>query len=361
MLTSPTTKDFMELIGSPFVNQEMGRVRSDKLLLQIYQKAFYDRVAPLYLHKFRRKGWLRELEDRYVFVREREAMTLSVLSDLAAKLNEWDWHGYAIFKSIKPYPAIPNDTDVLIFGEKKEFDSALAHLYECGYIFHEWAPMQTTLYDPRGKGQIGKGKKGGAYYIYVYSDISTDYFLYIDKRSLLPHVHTVPLNGTQVRTVRKEVELAIILFHNVFPERTFQLEHFYMPLYRLKDDDFDLDILIEFVEKQKLIYAISTNLTIVEHLHDKVFGFVPGPIHELLDRWGRNSYELERFKSKGQETPYLFSPKTFWITFFQKIRDGAALKSLFTQGLHMLNPVFFLDVVVSLKNRFSERGMYHLE
>ena len=311
---SVTTADLIKLIGTPF-QQRNRTLPSAKLLLRVYEKAFYDRVAPLYLHKFRRKGWLPALEDHYIFVRDRESMTLSVLSDLAENLNGWNEHSYAIFKSIKPYPAIPNDTDVLIFGGKKEFESAIAHLYDRGYIFHEWAPMQTTLYDPRGKGKIGKGKKGGTYYIDVYSDISTDYFLYIDKRSLLPYVHAVALNGTQVRTMRKEVEMAIILFHNVFPERTFQLEHFYMPLYHLKSDDFDLDILIEFAEKQKLSYAISTNLTIVEHQHDKVFGFIPDPIRQLLDRWGRNSYELKRFIRMGEETPYLFSPKTFWITF----------------------------------------------
>jgi hypothetical protein len=63
----------------------------------------------------------------------------------------------------------------------------------------------------------------------------------------------------------------------------------------------------------------------------------------------------------GEETPYMFSPRTFWLTFLNKIKDNAALKSLFVQGLHMLNPVFFMDVMVSLKNRFSEKGIYHLE
>ncbi len=152
--------NLIKLIGTPF-SQKYFHPVSDALLLEIYEKAFYDRVAPLYLHKFRHEGWLPKLEDHYVFVRDREAMTRSVLSELAANLNDWDENGYVIFKSLKPYPAIPNDTDVLIFGGKREFKSALAHLYKQGYLFHEWAPMQTTLYDARGKGKIGVGKKGG--------------------------------------------------------------------------------------------------------------------------------------------------------------------------------------------------------
>jgi hypothetical protein len=63
----------------------------------------------------------------------------------------------------------------------------------------------------------------------------------------------------------------------------------------------------------------------------------------------------------GDKTPYMFSPRTYWRTFCHKIKDSEALKSLFVQGLHMLNPVFFLDVMTSLRNRLSEKGTYHLE
>ena len=359
-MTEVGTADLVKLIGTPFTSDKF-QAPCDKYLEQVYEKAFSERLAPLYLHKFKYEGWSDDLEERFHFVQKREKMTLKVLSDLANNLNEWDETGYSIFKSIKPYPAIPNDTDVIVFGGKKKFESALAYLYECGYIFHEWAPMQTTLYDPRGKGKIGKGKKGGTYYIDVYSDISTDYFLYINKNSLIPYIESRELNGTMIRNVQKEIELAIILFHNVFPERTFQLEHFYMPLYHLKDNGFDTNIMIKFAEEQRLAYAIATNLTIVEFIHNKVFGFVPNRIGQLLDKWRRNEFELDRFRKMGEKTPYMFSPRTFWITFLHKIKDNAALKSLFVQGLHMLNPVFFMDVMGSLKNRFGEKGTYHLE
>lgn len=359
-MTEVATADLVKQIGTPFVSDKF-ETPCDTYLEQVYEKAFCERIAPLLLHKFRYEGWSSNLEKRFCFIKEREKTTLMVLSDLADNLNNWDGAGYSIFKSIKPYPAIPNDTDVIIFGGKKEFKSALAYLYECGYIFHEWAPMQTTLYDPRGKGKIGKGKKGGTYYIDIYSDISTDYFLYINKNSLLPHIENREMNGVNIRNVRKEVELAIILFHNLFPERTFQLEHFYMPLYILKDNSFDINTMIKFAEEQQLVYAIAANLTIIEYIHTSVFGFVPNKIRQLLDKWHRNEHELGRFKKMGEETPYLFSPMTFWITFFHKIKDNAALKSLFIQGLHMLNPVFFLDVMTSLKSRLSAKGIYHLE
>lgn len=356
------TADLIKVVGSPFTTQNSSY--PDEFLLRIYDRAFFDRVAPLYLHMHRRTDWDPKLERHYRFVVEREAKTRSVLSGLAKQLNDWDSHdslGYVIFKSLKPYPAIPNDTDVLIFGGKKEFESALKHLYAQNYVFHEWAPMQTTIYDPRGRGKIGAGKKGGTYYIDVYREISTDYVCYLGENAIHPHVIVCYINGVPVRLLRQEPELAIILFHNVFPERTYQLEHFYMPLYCFADPSFDLNLFMHFAEANGLTRAIRTNLSFAEVLHKQHFGFVPQPIERVLDKWGRSQMETERFIQMGMESPYLFSTWLFWKAATEKVKDTVFLKSLLVQGMHMMNPLFFLDVVVSLKRRFSERGVYHME
>ena len=353
------TYELIKIIGSPFV-EEKKEVNQDTLE-RIYDQAFVDRVALLYLSLHRKDGWSNFLETKYQTLKDRRNRTLDVIASLGATLNRFGLDDYAIFKSLKPYPATPNDTDVIIFDGKEKFKAALDVLYKENYLFHEWAPMQTTLIHPEGKGKTGKGKKGGTYYIDMYSDISTDYFLYIDKRSLIPYVETRIVNGQKIQNIRKEIEVAIILFHNVFPERTFQLEHFYMPLYHLKEDDFDVEVMLKFARDQKLTRALSTNLTIVEYIHKKTFGFAPDRITRILDRIKRNDQELARFINKGEITPYMISPKTFWQTFIDKIFDPAAFRSLIIQGLHMLNPIFFFDVMRSLKNRFSEKGTYHLE
>ena len=361
MVTKANTKELIQLIGSPFVQRQGRSQPSDELLLVVYDRAFHARVAPLYLHMYRREGWDPKLEEHFAFVRDREAMTLTVLSDLAAALNELDGSGYVIFKSIKPYPAIPNDTDVLVFGGKKEFEAAVQYLYDRGHIFHEWAPLQTTVYDPRGKGKVGKGKKGGTYYIDVYREISTDYIRYLSKEAVSPYVIVKKINGVDVRLLRPEPELAIILFHNVFPERTYELEHFYMPLFDFADPQFDLDLFIRFVEQNWMTPAVAANLTLVEELHREHFGFVPEPVKQLLDRWGRNGREAARFRAGGLETPYMFSPWIFSVSLLTKLRDPSCLSSMGIQFLHMLNPVFFWDVVKSLRKRFSEHGTYHME
>ena len=134
-----------------------------------------------------------------------------------------------------------------------------------------------------------------------------------------------------------------------------------MPLYHLAEPDFDTDLMISFARQQRLTRALSVNLTLVAHIHNQVFGFVPQILTRVLERIGEDSAELARFIAKKEITPYMISPATFWKTFIDKIWDRAAFNSLITQGLHMLNPIFFLDVMKSLYNRFSEHGTYHME
>jgi hypothetical protein len=354
------THELIRLIGTPFGKTDR-TIPSAESLLDIFDKAFKSRVAPLYLSLYASEDWGERLRERLSFVRTRESNTLKVLSDLAKILNEWNRDGYVIFKSIKPYPAIPNDTDVLIFGGKREFESALHFLYDRGYVFHEWAPLQTTVYDPSGKGKIGKGKKGGIYYIDVYREISTDYVRYLNKRAVRPYVVERSIHGVDVCLLRREPELGIILFHNVFPERTYELEHFYMPLYYFADPQFNLELFVRFVEENRLVPAVAANLSLIEELHQTRFGFVPEPILYLLRKWGRKPHEVKRFKTNGLETPHLFSSWTFWASFLTKLLDLNCLSSVVTQFMHMLNPIFFWDVIKSLKKRFSEKGAYHME
>jgi hypothetical protein len=217
------------------------------------------------------------------------------------------------------------------------------------------------VYDPRGTGKIGVGKKGGTYYIDLYEEISTDYFSYMNKRRLKPFVVTRDVNGVPVRLLRPEPELAIVMFHSVFPERTFQLEHFYVPLHMLANRDFDLDAFVRFARESGSAYAVKTQCALIASLHEKHFGFVPAPIRRVLQALGSNPREVRRFEAKEGRTPYMFSPRTFWTAFAAKAMEWHCFKSLTRQGIKMLNPKFFMEVMGSIRLRMSERGTYHLE
>jgi len=358
--TGLTMKLFVELIGSPFLDVPLRRI-SDEELLEMYESAFANRVALLLLSLHRREGWHAELEKRYQALKMREQKTLEVIAGLGDTLNRICPDQYAVFKSIKPYPATPNDTDVICFAGKEGYEDAYRKLINAGYVFHEWAPQQRTLYDRRGIGRIGKGKKGGTYYVDLYAEISTDYFSYLNKHRLKKYVVTREVMGVSVKMLRPEPELAIVMFHSLFPERTFQLEHFYVPMYLLARSDFDHSMFIEFCRESGTEYAVRSHAGILASIHQKNFGFVPKPIQNILERLGHNRRELDNFDSKGGIMPYMFTPRTFWTAFAHKATEWYCFKSLAIQIFKMLNPKFSLDVLRSIRVRRSEQGTYHLE
>lgn len=315
----------------------------------------------MYLSLYRREEWDPRLEEKYQLLKKREENTYDVISRLAEKLNLFDKENYIIFKSVKPYPATPNDTDVIWLGSKKKYKEANEFLLNNGYSFHEWAPQQKTYFDERGKDSIGKGKKGGTYYIDFYEEISTDYYSYTNRNALRQFMVRKSINGIDVNLLAQEPELAIIMLHNVFPERTFQLEHFFVPLYYLADRDFDLKKFISFVKNQKMEEAVKANMTIIKELYDQHFGSFPEIISDLINVFGVNEYEREKYLSNKRAIPHMFSQRTFWKTFIRKTTDLYSFKSLLYQAFKMFNPVFFIDVVKSIRKRASEKGVYHLE
>jgi len=350
----------IKLIGTPFI-ESLKQDISDQELLDLYDFAFENRVALLYLTLYRKNDWSHSLEEKYRKLKDREEKTLDVIARLALKLNEFNKDNYIIFKSIKPYPATPNDTDVIWLGNREAYKKANQYLLANGYVFHEWAPLQKTYFDEKGKNSIGKGKKGGIYYIDFYEEISTDYFAYLNKNILKNYIIRKKINNVEINLLKPEIELAIIMFHNVFPERTFQLEHFFLPLYYFSKNNFDLNLFITFIKTQHFEYAIKSNLTIIGELHQKHFGFLPYHLVELIKEFGINKYEKNKLVFNDYKLPHMFSPKTFWITFLYKLKDPYSRKSLSVQLLKMLNPIFMIDVLKSIKNRLSEEGVYHLE
>jgi hypothetical protein len=349
-----------DLLGSPFVNKPLRRF-SDPELLEVYDLAFPNRIALLYLSLHRRPGWDPRLEDKYQSLKAREQMTLDVIAQLAKVLNEWNPDQYVVFKSLKPYPATPNDTDVICFADPAGYEDMYQYLLKRGYVFHGWAPQQRTVYDPRGSGKIGFGKKGGTYYIDLYTEISTDYFAYMNKHRLKPFVMTREVNAVPVKLLRPEPELAIVMFHSVFPERTFELEHFYTPLHMLANPEFDLDMFIRFARRSGSAYAVKTQCALIAWMHEQQFGFVPKPVGLVLQALGTSPREVARFAAKEGRTPYLFTPRTFWTAFAIKALEWHCLKSLMWQGVKMLNPRFFMEVMGSIRVRMSEEGAYHLQ
>ena len=267
---------------------------------------------------------------------------------------------YVVFKSLKPFPATPNDTDVLFLRSKRALDGLTPRSSRKG-TYSTMGIAVAELVDPRGVGQVGAGKKGGTYYIDFYQEVATDYFAYMNKNRLRPFLRRGELLGAPICLWGSEPELAIILFHSVFPERTYQLEHFFLALHYMAQESFDRQSFVEFGRANGMVRALRESLAITRALHVSAFGVDPSTVEECLQRLGGRSTEGARFEANNLGTPHMFSVTTFFGSFAEKLKDLHSLRSLGVQLVQMLRPRFFLDVVRSLRARLSEKGVYHQE
>lgn len=348
----------IRMVGSPFVEKgthafEIGEMDADRL----YGVAFENRVELLYLRALEENGLLAGFEGHKAQMEERCTLTRRIAAEASATLTTAAVP-HVVFKSIKPYPATPNDTDILCLGDETAYQRGLQALSNAGYGTIGIAPMQSLLYHPDGEGKVDSKKKGGTYYVDFYRGVAVDYYEYVSRESVAPYVEVRDVDGRQVHLLAAEPELAIVMFHNVFPEKTFQLEHFYLCLYGLANPEFDLGRLVEFVESNAMIAAVRCNLTIVEALHDRAFGSVPAPLRGLLDRWGREESVAASLRRARYRVTFVFSARVFWWVFASKLADPFSRRSLRRQLLHMTNPAFFWDAASSAWRRTFGRNIY---
>jgi hypothetical protein len=352
------TLDLLKIIGSPFHDKKSYKSSIDiQHLSSLYELSFENRIELLFLHALRDNNLLEEFEDKLIEMEKRCITTRRIAAQTSHILSEAGIK-HAVFKSIKPYPATPNDTDVVCFGKEREYQKGLKALTDSSYVIQAYAPMQTLLYHPWGEGKVGPGKKGGTYYVDFYRGVAVDHYEYVNKSALAEYCIERVVDGEKTVLLAAEPELSIVMFHNVFPEKTFQLEHFYLCLYGMANPDFDLAAFIAFTEQNAMVMAVRSNLTIIELLHEKVFGTVPDAIRELMKRWGREQSVIELLKEYDYRITFIFPASLFWKVFLHKQKDPFSRRSLAHQCFHMLNPIFFWDAFRSAWKRTFEKDHY---
>jgi hypothetical protein len=282
-----------------------------------------------------------------------------VVVRLARKLDEVARGEWVLFKSIKPFAATPNDTDWFPLDPKRHAELVEYLQRDGDFKLLEVAPRQTTLIESGGEGVTDTTKKGGVYYIDCYVYPSTDYFIYLDPRRLRSHVRETTIDSYPIPILSPQAELAAIMFHNIFPERTFTPESYYLVkgyLDRVEAEGSLADF-VRVCREQRVEYAGAANLAFVRAVDRQQFGLVDDRVERLMRELGHGSLELPGFDPCGAY-PHQVSNKIFWGAFLSKQRDPVSLRSSFTQLLHMLNPIFFADVVKIIWRRSVRGGVY---
>lgn len=323
--------------------------------------AFKSRVGLLFLDECVKKGVQLGAEalELHRTLLHRRTETDRVVKKLAQRLDEVARGEWVLFKSIKPFASTPNDTDwfPLDPGQHKQLCD---HLLATGdFKLLETAPRQTTLIETAGEGFADTTKRGGIYYVDCYVIPSTDYFVYFDTTRLRRYVRSTDVDGYPVPVLAPEAELASILFHNVFPERSFSHESYYLVKSYLDQMERaeSTGQFVEVCKDQKMEYAICANLSLVRDIDMGVFGIRDERVDYIMAALGHDELWVKGFDPNGKY-PFEFPNRIYWQAFVSKNRDRTSLRSSFTQAAHMLNPIFFADVVKILWRRSVRGGVY---
>lgn len=356
---SKATGLLFHTIGSPIGSGE--GFPPAEIIEEITEYAFKNRVGLLFLDECISRGI--ELGPKAVEMHRslsaRREATDKVVVKLAKKLDEVALDDWVLFKSIKPFASTPNDTDWFPLDPSRHKELCEHLMADGQFRLLEVAPRQTTLIEASGEGITDTTKKGGVYYIDCYVCPSTDYFVYFDPRKLSKHVRQTSILGYNVPILAPHAELAAIMFHNVFPERSFSVESYYL-IKRYLDlikDGSSLEEFVDVCREHKMELAAACNLSLVRDIDLYQFGVVDNDVLNVMSSLGYSDLRIKEFDPMGS-FPYEFPNRFFWGSFLKKQRDVTALRSTGTQLLHMLNPVFFVDVVKIIWRRSVRGGVY---
>lgn len=332
----------IQMIGSPFVGNNVAHYSESE---SIFNLAFRNRVELLYLTRLKENGALKNFTSQYEVSSMRHARTLEVLKDVSQLLNK-NSYPYVIIKTLRDYPANPNDVDILFLGDERGYRSAVSCLKQNGYLNFETALNQDLFCHPDGLHLLNKDKQGGIYYIDLYREAAVQHFIYLDKRNLRKYIVERKLrDGFVAKVLPPEIELALLCLHSVFPTQSYQLEMFYSVLYFLKACNREsLMRFIEFIKVNRIVFPARITLTLTKHIHESEFGNTPYPIEFILNQIGQNSVEVNQYVRNNGKMPHEITYYSFFCTLFLKFPEGTALKSIIKQFVHMLNPKFGLKV-----------------
>ena len=355
-LTKNEYQIIFDTLGSPFCRKKIIKLPPPGYVDKYYKFLFKNRIALYFFEEIKKNGFIFKgnLNENYKQLKKRRLNTNEILVKLTNILNKKYQNQWVFFKTLKPFPSTPNDSDFILFDVKKH-DQMCKYLISEGFSLLEKAPLQTTLIDDSGKGLANSDKRGGVWYIDCYKEPGADYFIYMDVEKLKNFKNFKKINGKEIPTLDVCAELSAICFHGIFPERTYSIETFYLILYYLKEIKTDNKVMlfVDFVKNNNMKSAVAANLILTNKIHNIFFLKNLDIVDEVLSNLETYNVMKNKFE---YSFPYHFSKRLFFKVLFEKLKEPKSFISLLNQFFHMLNPFFLIGVFIVLYKRLFKKG-----
>lgn len=344
------------IIGSPFNNvQSLDLERFD--LTELYEIAQKNKIGFLFLESLTKAKIINDTLQTELHNLRETYFTQRLTSERAAAILNKTRCNYAVVKSRYPFPATPNDVDLLVLGDDDDYRDAVKSFRDNNFeLVGDEAPFEVCLHDSRSTKHFDDPLKKFAskdpFDIDIYKEVGASHIIYMDKMKLINTKSETNINGTVVNILSPPAELALSIFHSIYPERLYTLLLHFHILYTISDmRSADVDEFLRICRDHKMGNAAILTLSLTEIIQEICFGESPNKVTALREAFGRKK-EID-----VHTIPYLYPLGMLFHAFWGKRNDLVFTISVIRQILSMLNPRYARYVISVYKDR-NNRDTY---
>jgi len=321
------TMKLLRTIGSPLLPNEEPFVGGTESL-ELYDLAVKNKISLLYLRALKQQGKLSKLKAKY---NEEYAKYLKFLDGVnkASRILDAADIEYVIFKTVRPYPAVPGDVDILIMANNTGYIKANELFLKAGY--GEWkgngiGPTLPDLIDPEGDIILD-----------LREELELSYVVYMDKNKFGGHIVKRELpSGAEIKTLTSELDLATIIIHSQ-THNLYILGEFYTLLYVLsRMNKKEIDDFVAVLKENKITAAAKSFIAITVNLHEAAYDVVPKKLQYALDKLSYERSEAGRLVKSDFKMPHRYAVSTVAKVILEKMRERRFRKSVEVQIVKML-------------------------
>ena len=353
-LLSNQTIKLLRTIGSPLLLKNEPFVNGTESL-ELYDLAVKNKISLLYLESLRQQGKLNKLNKKYD---EEYARYLNFLDRLGGVSNILESANieYVIFKTIKPYPAVPGDVDIVVLGDNDTYKRVNRIFLESGYRYvrdvDNTSPTLPDLVNPEGDIVVD-----------LQEELELSYVIYMDKNKFRGHIVKREITpGVEIKTLIPEFELATVIMHSL-TEYLYLLGEFYTFLYSLaRMNERDIDDFVAVLKENKITTVAKSFITITVVLHEAAYSVIPEKLEYVLDRLDYEKTEAERLLKNNFKMPHKYCALTVAKAILEKMGERRFMRSVLVQMVKMLtNPKllkYMIGEVIEMRRReYYLKGM----
>jgi len=351
---------------------------------EIYEYAVKNKISLLYMDSLKKKNNLNKLRAEYEKEHNNYMQFLKSIAKISKILNNAKID-YLVFKTLKPYKAVPGDIDIVILNDDTLYERAVQILLKAEYVpqlsdlinvkkltsekdYKKAAKILTKpTYGSKKHGLKHISPSGTDFIdpefnmdIDLQKEIALSYIVYLDKNNFTNKINvTEILNKTKTHVPTPELNLTIVIAHSL-SEQMFLLGEFYSFQYILSNmDKNNMLNFIEIIKENRLENAAKLFITICAVIYIELNGEIPDKLDFLISKLGYDKSEAERIIKTGFRFPYKYGLFGLTKVFFEKMTEKRFRESVGVQILKSLNPKMMSLVVRSLID--MRRREYYLK